>query len=75
MKKVTCEDAISIKDEPILTNDTKNFIKEVSKGYLTVRHECTYQLVRIGLCFVKKTKHRACCRKRHKDSVYNGHVL
>ena len=60
-----CEDElVYADDEPKLTNEAKNFIEEVSNEYLTVLHECTYQLVRIGLCFVKKTRHRACCRKR-----------
>ena len=60
-----CEDElVYADDEPKLTNEAKDFIEEVSRGYLTVPHECTYQLVRNGLCFVKKTKHKACCRKR-----------
>ena len=60
-----CEDELIYnEDEPLLTNEAKDFIEEVSRGYLTVPHLCTYELVRTGLCFVKKTKHRACCRKR-----------
>lgn len=60
-----CEDElIYTEDEPLLTSEAKDFIEEVSSGYLTVPHLNTYELVRAGLCFVKKTKHRACCRQR-----------
>lgn len=51
-------------DEPLLTGEIQHFIEEVSRGGLTVPHSCTYELVRIGLCFTNHAKHRACCRQR-----------
>ena len=51
-------------DEPLVTNEAKCFIEEVSRGSLTIPHECTQRLVEVGLCFVKKARHRACCTKR-----------
>ena len=63
-------------DEPKLTNEAKDFIEEVSRGYLTVPHECTYQLVKIGLCFVKEKKTRSMLSKKtYKHSFCNGHIL
>ena len=41
-------------DEPLLTSKLKDFIKEVYRGPLGVSHMCTHELVRTGLCFVKK---------------------
>lgn len=51
-------------DDPLVASEVKDFIVEVSRGALQIPHESIYQLVRIGLCFVKQAKHRACCRKR-----------
>lgn len=60
-----CNDELNFdEDEPLLASEAKAFIEEVSRGGLTVPHTSTYELVRIGLCFVTKSKHRACCRKR-----------
>jgi len=60
-----CERELTFSDEePLVNSEVKNFIEEVSKGSLTIPHECTYQLVEVGLCFVKKAKHRACCCQR-----------
>eukprot|EP00745_Piridium_sociabile_P001153 TRINITY_DN10714_c0_g2_i1.p1 TRINITY_DN10714_c0_g2~~TRINITY_DN10714_c0_g2_i1.p1 ORF type:complete len:837 (+),score=176.30 TRINITY_DN10714_c0_g2_i1:399-2909(+) len=51
-------------EEPIVTSEVKDFIEIVSRGSLTIPHDCTFQLVRLGLCFVKQARHRTCCRKR-----------
>lgn len=59
-----CENLCFAEDEPLLTSEVRDFIEEVSRGYLTVPHESTYQFVRSGLCFVKKGKSRACCRTK-----------
>ena len=57
-----CEQEIIFSDEePLVSSDVKDFIEEVSRGSLKTPHVCTYELVRTGLCFVKKAKHRACC--------------
>ena len=60
-----CVDDVDFTDEePLVTSEVKDFIETVSRGSLKVPHVCTYELVRLGLCFVKKVRHRACCRKR-----------
>lgn len=51
-------------EEPLVTSDVQEFIQAVSRGSLTTPHECTFELVRRGLCFIKSARHRACCRKR-----------
>lgn len=51
-------------EEPVVTSEVKDFIETVSRGSLTIPHDCTFRLVRLGLCFVKQARHRACCRKR-----------
>lgn len=58
------EDLGFSEEEPLVNSDVNNFIQEVSRGSLTVPHECTYHLVEVGLCFVKKAQHRACCCQR-----------
>ena len=59
-----CDELVFTDDNPLVTSDVKNFIEEVSRGCLKIPHECTYQLVELGLCFVKKARHRACCCRR-----------
>ena len=55
-----CEGELTFsEDEPLLTSEMKDFIEEVSRGSLRIPHMCTHELVRTGLCFVKKTKHRS----------------
>lgn len=54
-------------EEPLVTSEAKDFIHEVSRGKFKTPHACTFELVRIGLSFVKKARHRACCRKRLTD--------
>ena len=51
-------------EEPVVDDEVGEFIRNVSRGPLKIPHECTYQLVRIGLSFVKQARIRACCRKR-----------
>ncbi|XP_070196711.1 uncharacterized protein [Littorina saxatilis] len=53
-------------EEPLVTSEVKDFVETVSRGSLTIPHVSTFELVhvRLGLCFVKKARHRACCRKR-----------
>ena len=51
-------------EEPLVKSEVKEFIETVSRGALTTPHICTLHLVRHGLCFIKKARHRACCRNR-----------
>ena len=62
-----CNDLFFSEDEPLLSSGAKCFIEEVSRGYLTVPHVCTYELVGIGLRFVKMSKHQTCCRQKLVD--------
>ena len=60
-----CSDELEFdEDEPFLTCESKDFIEVLSRGGLTVPHASTYQLVKIGLCFITKSRHRACCRQK-----------
>ena len=60
-----CEGELEFRDEePLVTSEAKDFILQVSRGKFKTPHACTYELVRIGLSFLKKARHRACCRKR-----------
>lgn len=54
-------------EEPLVESEVKDFIIEVSRGKLTVPHASTFHLVRLGHFFVKKTRERACCRRRLMD--------
>jgi hypothetical protein len=65
-----CADDLDFTDEePLVTSEVKDFIETVSRGSLKIPHVCTFELVRLGLCFVKKARHRACCRKRLSEIV------
>ena len=57
-------DVIFTDEEPLVTTEAMDFIHAVSRGKFKTPHACTFELVRIGLCFVKKARHRACCRQR-----------
>lgn len=60
-----CADSLSFSDEePLVTSEVGAFITEVSRGSLTVPHQSTFDIVRFGLTFMKKARHRACCRQR-----------
>lgn len=50
-------------DEQVPT-EISAFIKEVSRGSLKIPHQTTFDLVRCGLAFVTKARHRACCSRR-----------
>ena len=51
-------------EEPFVTSEVKAFIETVSRGKLLIPHSCTFQLVRLGLSFLKGARHRVCCRNR-----------
>ena len=51
-------------DDMILTGGMKYFIEEVSRGSLKIPHRSTFEFVKVGLCFMKKSKRRTCCRSR-----------
>jgi len=60
-----CQSDLSFsEDEEVLCSGAEKFIEEVSRGALKVPHVSTFELVRTGLCFVKHSKHTACCRQR-----------
>ena len=54
-------------DEPVVSNDVKDFIETVSKGSLTIPHVCTFNLLRYGLSFIKEARQRSCYQKRLTD--------
>ncbi|KAF2347342.1 hypothetical protein FHG87_021902 [Trinorchestia longiramus] len=63
--EMKCANNVSfIAEEPLLTSDVKEFIETVSRGPLTTPHVRTFDLVRCGLCFIKKVRHDACCQER-----------
>ena len=51
-------------DEPLVTSEVAAFIHEVSRGQFKTPHACTFELVRLGLAFLNKVRHRVCCRTR-----------
>lgn len=61
------QDLFFSEEEPVLCSGAQKFIEEVSRGALKVPHTSTFELVRTGLCFVKHTKHKACCRHKLID--------
>ena len=63
--EMKCGDDLAFSDEePLVSSEVSEFVETVSRGSLTTPHACTFNLVRHGLCFVKKARHRACCCKR-----------
>ena len=63
--EMKCVDKVTFsEEEPFVTSEVKDFIETVSRGSLKIPHVSTYRLVRCGLRFMKKARHRACCRKR-----------
>ena len=62
-----CVDVIFSEEQELLDSEGVYFISEVSKGYLTIPHRCTYEFVSAGLCLLKKLKHDICCRTRLSD--------
>jgi len=60
-----CEQNLAFDDEePLVPTEVSDFIEEVSRGSLKIPHQSTHDLMRYGLCFVNKARHRACCRQR-----------
>ena len=51
-------------DDELVTGEISLFIKEVSRGSLVVPHVKVFELVQLGLKFMNKARHRACCRQR-----------
>lgn len=51
-------------EEPFVASEVKDFVDTVSRGSLHIPHVATFDLVRLGLSFLKKARHRACCRRR-----------
>ena len=67
-------------DDQLLDTTVKDFIEKASRGSLSVPHVSTFRLVEAGLCYVKQTRNRVCCRDRRIrilsiiDHFYN-HIL
>ena len=60
-----CEGDLTFSEgEPLVTGEMKDFIDNVSRSSLKVPHVVTFDFVRLGLRFVMKAGHRACCPKR-----------
>ena len=59
-----CDDVTFSDEQQLIDNEGVYFISEVSKGYLTIPHRCTYEFVTAGLCLVKSINHDICCRAR-----------
>ena len=59
-----CDDLCFSDDEPLISDTPLDFITQVSKGFLTTPHVCTFELVRTGLRFMNMAKHQACCRNK-----------
>lgn len=63
--EVKCADNLTFSDEePLVSAEVKDFIETVSRGSLSIPHVSTFDIVRLGLSFVKKARHRVCCRTR-----------
>ena len=76
--EMKCDGNVMFSDEePFVTSEVKDFIETVSRGSLKTPHVCTFHLVQCGLRFMKKARHRACCRNRlievlHTLATFNG---
>ena len=51
-------------EDEVLKGEAIDFLVTVSRGRLVIPHVSTYELVCLGLNFMKTARHRACCRKR-----------
>ena len=51
-------------EDELVSAEISAFISEVSRGSLKTPHQTTYDLVRYGLAFITKARHRACCCRR-----------
>ena len=65
-----CKDLTFTEDVPLISTSSSSscvlsdFIFEVSRGKLTVPHQCVYDFLKAGLCFLKEYKKEVCCRKQ-----------
>lgn len=60
-----CEgEVVFDEEEPLVTSEVKDFLDTVSRGSLRTPHSSTFELVKLGLGFLKKARQRACCCKR-----------
>ena len=60
-----CEEHLIFNEEDELVSlEISAFISEVSRGSLKIPHQTTFDLVRCGLAFITKARHRACCCRR-----------
>ena len=62
-KKCLNELTFSDEDE-LVSSEAIDFIETVSRGSLVIPHASTFELVRLGLKFMKEARQRACCRNR-----------
>ena len=60
-----CEEHLIFNEEDeLVSTEVSAFISEVSRGSLKIPHQTTFDLVRCGLAFITKARHRACCCRR-----------
>ena len=60
-----CKEHLTFRGEDkLVSTEISAFISEVSRGSLKAPHQTTFDLVRCGLAFITKAKHRACCCRR-----------
>ena len=63
--EMKCTEHLNFTEEDeLVQTEVSAFIEEVSRGSLTIPHQTTFDLVRCGLAFMTKARHRACCRRR-----------
>lgn len=51
-------------EDELVSSEAIDFIETVSRGSLAIPHASTFELVRLGLKFMKEARQRACCRDR-----------
>ena len=60
-----CEEHLTFNEEDeLVSTEFSAFISEVSRGSLKIPHQNIFDLVRCGLAFITKARHRACCCRR-----------
>ena len=60
-----CEEHLTFSEEDELVSaEITAFISEVSRSFLKTPHQTTCYVVRCGLAFITKARHRACCCRR-----------
>ena len=63
-KKLCIKDASFTDEDELVSSEAIEFIETVSRGSLSIPHASTFELVRLGLKFMKDARQRACCRNR-----------